>query len=116
MPSNFIRVFAAMASLALAGAAIAQTAKAALPDDPDVNDTLGWVYYKRELPSMAIEPFQQSIKTDPNNAIYHYHLGLAYLKMGERIKAKSAFERALKLQSNFDGAEDAKKALADLQG
>ena len=37
----------------------AQTAKAALPDDPDVNDTLGWVYVKRGLPALAVTPLRE---------------------------------------------------------
>ncbi len=28
---------------------LAQTAKAGLPDSPEVDDTLGWVYYKKDL-------------------------------------------------------------------
>ena len=26
---------------------LAETAKEALPDDPSVSDTLGWIYYKK---------------------------------------------------------------------
>lgn len=91
---------------------LAQTAKNAQPDDPDVNDTLGWVYYKRGLPTLAIPPFEQSIKAAPENPIYHYHLGLAYLQMGDHLKARTALERALELQPDFDGAAEARKALA----
>jgi tetratricopeptide (TPR) repeat protein len=41
---------------------LAQAAKAAIPNDPDVDDTLGWVYYKRNLTSLAIGPLEQSVK------------------------------------------------------
>lgn len=95
---------------------LAQTAKNARPDDPDVNDTLGWVYYKRGLATLAIDPFEQSIKADPTNAVYHYHLGLAYAQMGESAKARRALEEALRVDPEFDGAADARKALADLRG
>ena len=33
---------------------LAQTAKARLPDSPQVDDTLGWVYYKKGLHTLAI--------------------------------------------------------------
>ena len=44
----------------------AQTAKAALPDDPDVNDTLGWVYVKKSLPALAVSPLGAG---DPEEAV-----------------------------------------------
>jgi tetratricopeptide (TPR) repeat protein len=95
---------------------LAQTAKAALPDDPDVNDTLGWVYYKRDLASLAIPPLEQSVASSPSNPLYRYHLGLAYLKAGNKTKARAALEQALKLQPNFEGAADARKALGGIEG
>jgi tetratricopeptide (TPR) repeat protein len=95
---------------------LAQTAKAALPDDPDVNDTLGWIYYKRGLTSLALEPLQQSVDKDPSNAMYLYHLGLAYLKAGDRVKARSMLERALTLQLASAEAAEARKALASIAG
>jgi tetratricopeptide (TPR) repeat protein len=94
---------------------LAQTAKAARPDDPDVNDTLAWVYYKRGLPSLAIEPLEHSIKVNPSNPFYHYHLGVAFLKLGDRIHARRALEQALSLQPNFERSAEARKALTELQ-
>jgi hypothetical protein len=32
----------------------AQAAKSQQPEDAAINDTLGWVYYKRDLPLLAI--------------------------------------------------------------
>jgi tetratricopeptide (TPR) repeat protein len=93
---------------------LAQAAKAALPDSPSVEDTLGFVYYQRNLAPLAVSSFERSIEKDPKNAVYRYHLGLAYLKLGETGKAKAALEEALKLQPAFPGAEDAKKALASI--
>ena len=94
---------------------LAQTAKAARPDNADVNDTLGWVYYKRNLPGLALDPFEQNVRSNPSNPIYQYHLALTYLKLGNIDKAGAAFEKALKLQPNFEGAADARKALASIQ-
>jgi Flp pilus assembly protein TadD len=93
---------------------LAQTAKAARPDDPDVNDTLAWVFYKRNLPSMAVEPLEQSVKANPANPNYHYHLGLVYLQMEQKGKARASLQQALKLSANFDGAANARKLVAGL--
>jgi tetratricopeptide (TPR) repeat protein len=93
---------------------LAQAAKAELPDDPDVDDTLAWVYVKKDLASMAISPLERSIGADPNNPTYKYHLGVAYMKIGQNVKAKRAFEEALELNANFAEAADARKALSSL--
>ena len=94
---------------------LAQAAKASAPNDPDVNDTLGWVYYKRDLPKLALEPLEQSVKTDPENPIYQYHLGLVYQKLGERDSARTALLQALALDIDSATASDVKKALSELQ-
>ena len=39
---------------------LAQTAKAQLPNRHEVDDTLGWIYYKKGLSSMAIESLNSS--------------------------------------------------------
>lgn len=79
-----------------------------------MDDTLGWVYYKRDMANLAIQPLEQSVRKDPGNAIYHYHLGLAYLKTGDKDKARGALRQALNLQANFDGAAEARRALSSL--
>jgi putative PEP-CTERM system TPR-repeat lipoprotein len=93
---------------------LAQTAKQGLPHLAGVNDTLGFVYLKKDLASLAIPPLEASVKKDPQNWIYQYHLGLAYSKAGEKVKARQALERALALNASFPGAEEARKALAGL--
>jgi putative PEP-CTERM system TPR-repeat lipoprotein len=91
---------------------LAQTAKSQLPDNPDVNDTLGWVYIKKGLGSLAIGPLQQSVDKDPKNPIYHLHLGMAYVSTGDKSKARTSLEQALKLKPDLT---DAKTALASLK-
>jgi len=93
---------------------LAQTAKARLPDSHQVDDTLGWVYYKKGLDTLAIGSFQSSIQKDPKNPVYHYHLGLAYVKIGYKEKAREALKLALSLNPKFEGASEAQKALAAL--
>jgi Flp pilus assembly protein TadD len=93
---------------------LAQAAKAAASDQPNVNDTLGFVYLKKDLPSLAIPPLKLAIDKDPNNPVFHYHLGLAYSRTGDSAAARQTLERALKLQGDFAGADDAKKVLQAL--
>ena len=93
---------------------LAQAAKAELPDHPEVNDTLGFVYLKKQLPALAIPPLRLAVEKDPGNPAFHYHLGLAYSQTGDKAAARQALEQALKLKPDFEGAEDAKKVLSTL--
>jgi Flp pilus assembly protein TadD len=92
----------------------AQTAKAVLPDAAPISDTLAWVYYKKDLAPLAVEPLQHAISRDPKNATYHYRLGLVYLKTGDSAKAKQAFQQSLAISPSFPQAADAKARLAAL--
>ena len=92
----------------------AQTAKAALPDDPGVDDTLGWVYVKRGLPALAFTPLEQAVRKDPRNPVYAYHLGTAHAKNGDHDRAREMLQAALKLSPSFPGADDAKRTLQSL--
>ena len=44
---------------------LAQSASQQLPKVPQVTDTLGWVYLKKDLASLAIPPLLSSIENDP---------------------------------------------------
>jgi Tfp pilus assembly protein PilF len=46
----------------------------------------------------------------------HYRLGLAYLKNGDQNNAQQSLQRALKLNPEFDGSEEAKRVLASMKG
>jgi Flp pilus assembly protein TadD len=92
---------------------LATSAKQRLPDDPNVDDTIGWVYYKKDLASLAIGPLQESLKKQPDAAEVLYHLGLSYAKLGEKAKARDALERGLKLNPKV-GGDEARRALASV--
>ena len=94
----------------------AQAAKGVLPEEPSVMDTLGWVYYKKGLYDSAIAEFKSSLSKAPENATVVYHLGLAYQKKGEAEKARAELKQALELSAgSFDGAEHARKVLAEMK-
>ncbi len=89
----------------------AQVAKRQLPDHPGVNDTLGWIYYKKGLVSLAIPLFEQSVAKDSSDPTYYYHLGLAQSDAGNPAQARQAYEHALAIRGDFPGADVARKAL-----
>ena len=92
----------------------AQDAKERFPEDPGIMDTMGWIYYKKGRYDMAIMEFEDSLKKLPQNAVVHYHLGLAYHKKGYDDSARDSLKKALSLDKNFEGADEAKRILSEL--
>ncbi|MBU4186346.1 MAG: tetratricopeptide repeat protein, partial [Proteobacteria bacterium] len=95
---------------------LAQKAKEKLPDSPGVMDTLGLIYFKKGLYDIAIQEFTDSLEKIPDNAIVHYHLGQAYYKKGDKELARVELEKALSLDDDFDGSEEARKILGEVEG
>jgi putative PEP-CTERM system TPR-repeat lipoprotein len=93
---------------------LAQTAKTQMPNSPEVDDTLGWIYYKKGLAGLAIMRFESALSKDPENPSYLYRLGLAQLKNGDKVKARDALQKALKAKGNFPEANEARRVLATL--
>jgi tetratricopeptide (TPR) repeat protein len=94
---------------------LAQIAQKRLADVAQVNDTLGFIYYKKNLLSLAISTLKMSAEKDPGNALYQSHLGLAYAKAGDDVRAKPLLTRALALKPDFDGAQEARVVLSSLK-
>ena len=91
--------------------AMAQVAKEAMPEDPQVSDTLGWILYKRGVYEGALRLLSEKL---PSNAEVQYHLGMAQAKMNQSGEAKQTLERALAMNSDFAGRDEAKKTLSQL--
>lgn len=91
---------------------LAQTANAAVPESPEMMDTLGWVYYKRRLPNLAIPLFERSVEKMPDRASYRYHLGLAYLQSGDTARGRAALQAALNARPDEATAAEIRRALA----
>ncbi len=80
---------------------LAQKAGRRLPDNAAVQDTLGWIYYKKGLATLAVPPFQKSVEKDPKNPVYHYHLGLAYAKAGDQKRARAGASAVSDARAEF---------------
>jgi Tfp pilus assembly protein PilF len=96
-------------------ARLARQAKAAMPDRPEVSDTLGWVLYKKGEYTTALPAFLDAVRGNPSNAGYQYHLGLTYAALRENGKAAEALQRSIALDGTSETAQAARQALAALQ-
>ena len=79
--------------------AVAQKAMEIAPDSPGLHDTLGWVYYRKASYPRAIEYLEMAVRKDPTPT-YEYHLGKAYVKVGEENRGTQLIAKAL--QKNPD--------------
>jgi tetratricopeptide (TPR) repeat protein len=94
---------------------LAQSAKEQFPEDPHISDTLGWVYYKKNVFTRAITYLREANEKIPDHPAMRYHLGMAYYKNGDKELAKKELGRALELDPKFSGAEEAKETLTRLK-
>lgn len=76
----------------------AQRARQQLPDNPDIADTLGWIYIRKNLSDNAVSIFKDLTKKYRGNPVYHYHLAMALYQKGDREGAKRSLQSALSLK------------------
>lgn len=93
---------------------LAQKAHDLSPDSPSVSDTLAWAYYHNGATSQAIALLEDALKKRPNSATYHYHLGMSYLKSGDKRRAKEHLARMLELEPGHPSAKDARSMIQQL--
>lgn len=74
----------------------AERAKKRMPKSASVSDTLGYVYYRKNLTEQAIHELQSAVDADPKNAAYRLHLAMALLKRGDKSGAKREAATALR--------------------
>ena len=94
---------------------LAQIARTALPDRPEVSHTLGWIYYLMDLPANAVPLLEDSVRQAPGNAAYHYHLGMAHVGVADFESGEALLARALELRADFDGASEARATLTKIR-
>jgi len=93
---------------------MAQRARQGMPNSPDVMDTLGWIYLKKNLSDDAIRTFKELVANSPNSASYHYHYGMALLQKGDKPSAKRELETAIRFNPSKDDGVKIRQLLASM--
>jgi len=70
----------------------AQQAKEIAPDNPFVNDTLGWAFYNKGMYESAVAQLEP-LRNGPS-AAHRYHLAMAYFKRGDAERGKQILDAA----------------------
>ncbi len=79
-------------------------------------DADGWVHFKRGEYAQAVAVLQHALVRSPDSKEVLYHLGMAELRAGETDRARGDLEAALSGSAKFFGSDEARAALAKLQG
>jgi Tfp pilus assembly protein PilF len=90
----------------------AQQAKELAPGDMTVEDTLGWIYYRKGLYSSAVPHLEAAVAKAPS-AVRKYHLAMAYLKAGDRQRGATVLEQAVKMDPKLPEAQEARQVLME---
>jgi tetratricopeptide (TPR) repeat protein len=94
-----------------AALSMAQMVKEKMPDSVVATDILGWAYYKLGSPDNALIQLEECAKKAPDNPVFQYHLGMAYLSAGHLPAAQRSLQLALRNDRDFVYAADARSAL-----
>lgn len=78
-------------------------------------DTLGWLYYRKGDFPVAVTFLDRAVILDGKRQDLRYHLGMALAKSGQTERARSELAKALSGSPDFDGVDDAKATLSDLE-
>ena len=93
----------------------AQRAAELAPEAPAVENTLGWVLYRKGMYSLAVPHLEKAADKEPS-ARRRCHLAMAYLKMGDQERGQKNLEAAVKLDPNIPEIKTAQQLLDDMQG
>jgi tetratricopeptide (TPR) repeat protein len=82
------------------------------PGDPNIIDTLGWIYHLQGKNIEARDLLEKAAVLNPNEPYIRYHYGMALKVLKQRAAAIFEFEKALEIDPDFG---DAEKANAELK-
>jgi Flp pilus assembly protein TadD len=97
------------------GYELANRARRAMPDDPDLARTLGILSFQRKEYSRAIQLLQQSESKKPLDGKSLFALGMAHFQLGHKSDAKKDLDRALAAGIPDDLTKQAKDTIATLE-
>ena len=88
----------------------AEKAAELAPDRLAVADTIGWILYRKGLYSSAVKYLERAA-SDRSNALWKYHLAMAYARAGDLPRSRAALRTALLTNPNLPEAKIASDVL-----
>ncbi len=94
--------------------ATAEQALKLAPDQPGVQDTLGWILVEQGQLPRGLDLLRKASAKAPKSAILRYHYGVALARSGKKAEAKKELEAALANGLGLPELEAAKTQLKSL--
>lgn len=85
------------------------------PDDPLVNDTLGWLLAENKLPSEGLPFLREAVTRSSDKPEIRYHLAVVLHQLGRNKEALGELKIAIASKLNFEGYTEAVDLLKKLE-
>jgi len=95
--------------------AAAEQAYKISPDNPSVQDTLGWVLIQNGQGKRGISLIKQAFDKVPDSYEYQWHYAKGLIAIGEPVLARQELDRLLTRGKTFPQAEEARKLMDSLK-
>lgn len=79
-----------------------QKAKQYAPNNPDIDDTLGLIYLKKNQHDNAIRIFRELLAKNPGHVTWRIHMAESLFNKGDKLQAKKELEEAAKRNPSAD--------------
>ena len=94
--------------------ATAEQALKLAPDQPTVQDTLGWILLNQGQVPRGLDLLRKATSKAPKSATFRYHYAVALVRNGNKAGAKKELVAAIALGQKFPELEEAKALLKSL--
>ena len=74
---------------------LARKALASAPREPGIEDTMGYVYLKKNMNDSAVTVFSKLVRKYPKEPAYRFHLGMALVQKGDKTSARRELQACL---------------------
>lgn len=84
------------------------------PDNPAIQDTLGWILVNTGQTQRGLEMIRKALAKVPDSPELHWHLAAGYAKAGDKANARTELTRLLERGVAFPQEAEAKRMLQGL--
>jgi Flp pilus assembly protein TadD len=95
--------------------ATAEQARTLSPENPAVQDTLGWILVNQGQAKRGLELLRKALSKSPSDGDIHYHLAAAYARSGDKRAARIELEQLLQSDLVFSNRAKARALLNDFR-
>lgn len=94
---------------------LANKVSRALPENPDVADTLGWIHVLKGVYSQAEPYLRQALKAKPDHPVIMYHMGMLRYGQKKQQEAEKLLKGAIDKGLSGNAMAGAQKALSAIE-